>query len=66
MYTNAAVFLSTIMNSSAFGIWSVILTIILVIVWLVIYALTIKGVISGTLLGLGGNSSRRRKSLNPA
>ncbi|CRG90939.1 Sulfite efflux pump SSU1 [Talaromyces islandicus] len=68
VYTNAAIFLSKIMNSSAFGVWSVILAIMLVIIWLVNYAFTIKGVISGRL-GLGGDPSKeiaRHRSRNPA
>lgn len=44
--------LGKLMDSSAFKVWSIVLTIILVIIWLINAALTAKGVLSGKLLGL--------------
>lgn len=52
MYTNAAVQLGKIMDSAAFKVVSTILTIMLVIIWLVNSALTLKGAFTGKLLGL--------------
>jgi hypothetical protein len=44
--------LGKIMDSAAFKVWSTVLTILLVIIWLVNAALTAKGALSGKLLGL--------------
>lgn len=40
------------MDSAAFKVWSTVLTILLVIIWLVNATLTAKGALSGKLLGL--------------
>lgn len=52
VYTNAAVQLGKLMDSAAFKVWSTVLTILLVIIWLSNAALTAKGALSGKLLGL--------------
>lgn len=52
MYTNAAVQLGKLLDSAAFKVWSTALAIILVIIWLLNMFMTIKGVISGSLLGM--------------
>ncbi|EPS32720.1 hypothetical protein PDE_07680 [Penicillium oxalicum 114-2] len=52
VYTNAAVQLGSIMDSTAFRVWSTIMTIILLIIWIVNHFLTIKGLCCGKLLGL--------------
>jgi hypothetical protein len=52
VYTNAAVELATIMNSSAFAIWSTVLFLTLFMIWLVCAAGTFQGIIAGRLFGL--------------
>ena len=53
VYTNAAVQLgNVVLNSRAFWIWSTILTIILVILWLTISAATAVGLFTGKLVEL--------------
>ncbi|KOS20019.1 Sulfite efflux pump SSU1 [Escovopsis weberi] len=52
VYTNAAVQLGKTLNSPAFKVWSTILAVILVILWLLFAALTIRGIILGTMLGM--------------
>ncbi|MCJ1476014.1 hypothetical protein MMC13_004678 [Lambiella insularis] len=52
VYTNAAVELGTLLDSRAFQVWSTVLTIMLVIIWLLNIVFTIKGIISGKLFGL--------------
>lgn len=44
--------LGKLLDSDAFKVWSTALTIILVIIWLVLMALTIWGIFTGSLLGL--------------
>ena len=44
--------LGTLLNSEAFQVWSTALTIMLVIIWLVNMLLTLKGAVTGKLLGL--------------
>lgn len=63
MYTNAAVQLGKLLDSAAFKVWSTVLAIILVIIWLVNMFMTIRGVFAGTLLGLehGWRSKAYRK-----
>lgn len=53
VFTNAAVELGKLLDSTAFRVWSTILTILLVIAWLWNMSMTVKGVINGSLLGLG-------------
>ncbi|KAK5994788.1 Sulfite efflux pump SSU1-like protein [Cladobotryum mycophilum] len=53
VYTAAAVQLGKVMNSDAFKVWSTVLAVMLVIMWLLFAAFTIRGVILGTLLGHG-------------
>ncbi|KAL2018670.1 hypothetical protein VTK56DRAFT_505 [Thermocarpiscus australiensis] len=52
VYTNAAVQLGKLLDSDAFKVWSTALAIMLVIIWLLNMALTIRGVLTGSLLGL--------------
>ena len=52
VYTNAAVQWGKLMDSSAFKVWSTVLTILLVVIWLVNAALMAKGALTGKLLGL--------------
>lgn len=40
------------MDSAAWSVWSTALLIILVIIWLVNHVLTVKGLISGKIVGL--------------
>ena len=54
VFTNSAIELGVILNSRAFWVWSTILTIILVVLWLVNAGAMIVGVFSGTLVGLDG------------
>lgn len=54
VYTSGAIELGVVLNSRAFWVWSTILTIVLVILWLVNAGATVVGVLSGTLLGLDG------------
>lgn len=52
MYTNAAVQLGKLLDSKAFKIWSTVLATMLVIIWLLNILMSIRGVITGSLLGL--------------
>ncbi|KAJ5488785.1 hypothetical protein N7539_003675 [Penicillium diatomitis] len=52
VYTNAAVQLGSIMDSTAFKVSSTMLTILLLIVWIVNHIFTIKNLFGGKLLGL--------------
>lgn len=52
VYTNAAVQLGTIMDSPAFAVWSTALLLMLVVLWAVNHVFTIKGIITGKVLGL--------------
>ena len=53
VFTNAAVQLGNIvLNSQAFWIWSTILTIMLVMLWLTVFFATVFGVLNGKILSL--------------
>ncbi|KAK4234642.1 putative malic acid transport protein [Achaetomium macrosporum] len=52
VYTNAAVQLGKLLDAAAFKVWSTALAVMLVVIWLLNMALTIKGVVTGSLLGL--------------
>ncbi|KAK3935588.1 putative malic acid transport protein [Diplogelasinospora grovesii] len=52
VYTHAAIQLGKLLDSTAFKVWSTVLTILLVVIWLVNVAQSIRGVLSGSLLGL--------------
>lgn len=52
VFTNAAVQLGVVLHSRAFWIWSAILTVILVIIWLANSLATVVGVCNGKVLGL--------------
>lgn len=43
---------NVVLNSQAFNIWSTILTVILVILWLALFFATATGVVNGKLLEL--------------
>ncbi|RHZ48573.1 putative malic acid transport protein [Aspergillus thermomutatus] len=52
IYTNCAVHFGKIMDSPAFSVWSTALLLMLVIIAVVLTLLTIKGIITGKVLGL--------------
>lgn len=52
VYTNGAVQLGKIMDSAAFKVWSTALLILLLVMWFVIQIFTVKGIITGEILGL--------------
>jgi hypothetical protein len=52
VYTNAAVQLGKLLDSAAFKAWSTTLAAMLVTIWLLNISMTIKGLITGSLLGL--------------
>ncbi|KAH1268459.1 hypothetical protein KXW07_003884, partial [Aspergillus fumigatus] len=52
VYTNCAVQLGKIMDSPAFDVWSTALLLLLVIIAIVNTLFTIKGIITGEVLGL--------------
>lgn len=52
MYTNAAVQLGKLLDATAFKVWSTVLAVMLVIIWLFNMSMSIKGIITGSLLGL--------------
>ncbi|EAW10402.1 putative malic acid transport protein [Aspergillus clavatus NRRL 1] len=52
VYTNCAVYLGKIMDSPAFKVWSTALLIMLVIIAIVLTLFTLKGIITGKILGL--------------
>ncbi|KAK4201324.1 putative malic acid transport protein [Triangularia verruculosa] len=52
VYTNAAVQLGKLLDSTAFRVWSTVLTVMLVIIWLWNIGMTIRGLATGALLGL--------------
>ncbi|KFY39510.1 hypothetical protein V494_03943 [Pseudogymnoascus sp. VKM F-4513 (FW-928)] len=65
VYTNACVQLGKLLDSPAFSVWSAILAITLVIIWIVNMVLTTKGLITGKLVGLehgwGGEAYKRHQ-----
>ncbi|KAL4937439.1 hypothetical protein BDV06DRAFT_232595 [Aspergillus oleicola] len=52
VYTNGAVQLGTLMDSPAFYVWSTVLLLMLVIMWIVVHIFTLKGIFTGKILGL--------------
>ena len=52
MYTNGAIQLGLVLNSRAFWVWSTVLTLLLVIIWLMNAFASILGIANGKLLGL--------------
>ncbi|KAE8140873.1 voltage-dependent anion channel [Aspergillus pseudotamarii] len=52
VYTNAAVELGKLMDSPAFKVWSTALLIIVLVIWIVNHYFTVKGLVTGDLLGL--------------
>ncbi|KAJ6138133.1 hypothetical protein N7471_004619 [Penicillium samsonianum] len=51
-FTNAAVEFGRIMDSPAFDVFSTALLLLLVLVWVIIQILTLKGIVTGQVLGL--------------
>lgn len=51
-FTNAAVEFGRIMDSPAFDVFSTALLLLLVLIWVIIQILTLKGVVTGQVLGL--------------
>ncbi|KAJ5982329.1 hypothetical protein N7451_012429 [Penicillium sp. IBT 35674x] len=64
VYTNAAVELGKIMDSPAFKVWSTALLLILLMITVVNHIFTVKGLISGKLLGLKHGWRKRRPHTN--
>ncbi|KAL4967593.1 putative malic acid transport protein [Aspergillus stella-maris] len=52
VYTNGAVQLGTLMDSPAFYVWSTVLLLLLVIMWVGVHIFTLKGLLTGKILGL--------------
>ncbi|KXJ90488.1 voltage-dependent anion channel [Microdochium bolleyi] len=52
VYTNGAIQLGKLLDSTVFHVWSAILTILMTIIWLSFTAMTIKGCLDGSILGL--------------
>ncbi|KAL4876431.1 voltage-dependent anion channel [Aspergillus karnatakaensis] len=52
VYTNAAVQLGKLMDSPAFDVWSTVLLLLLVVMWIVETGLTLKGIATGKIFGL--------------
>jgi tellurite resistance protein TehA-like permease len=50
VYTNAAVQLGKILDSPAFKVWSTVLAVLLVIIWLACIVFTIRGLIRRQLV----------------
>lgn len=51
-FTNAAVEFGRIMDSPAFDVFSTALLLLLVLIWVIIQILTLKGIVTGQVLGL--------------
>ncbi|KAH7118491.1 voltage-dependent anion channel [Dactylonectria macrodidyma] len=60
VYTNAAVELGKLLDAHVFRVWSTILAVTLVVFWLTLTALTLKGILQGHLLGLDHGWKIRR------
>lgn len=52
MYANSAVHLGKLMDSAAFHVWSTALLLLLVVLTIWVTLFTVKGIITGTVLGL--------------
>ncbi|KAJ1325461.1 Voltage-dependent anion channel [Microdochium nivale] len=52
VYTNGAIQLGELLDSTVFRVWSAILTILMTMIWLGCTAMTIKGCLDGSILGL--------------
>ncbi|KAL4913892.1 voltage-dependent anion channel [Aspergillus aurantiobrunneus] len=52
VYTNGAVQLGKLMDSPAFDAWSTVLLLLLVVLWIVVHIFTVKGIVTGKILGL--------------
>lgn len=52
VFTNAAIQFAEIMDSPAFAVVSTALVLILLVMWFAVQGLTIKGIITGRILGL--------------
>ena len=52
MYTNGAVQLGKIMDSPAFKVWSTALLLLLLVICIIVHIFTIKGLLTGRILGL--------------
>ncbi|KAL4781119.1 voltage-dependent anion channel [Aspergillus varians] len=52
VYTNAAVELGKLMDSPAFNVWSTALLLMLLVLWAVVNAFTLKGIVTGRIFGL--------------
>ncbi|KFY49100.1 hypothetical protein V495_00748 [Pseudogymnoascus sp. VKM F-4514 (FW-929)] len=65
VYTNACIELGKLLDSPAFSVWSAALTVTLVVIWIVNMVLTVKGLITGKVVGLehgwDGEAYQRRR-----
>ena len=52
VYANAAIEFGTVLPSRAFDVWSTVLVVLLIILWLLNTAASITGVANGKVLGL--------------
>lgn len=52
VYANAAIEFGTVLPSQAFDVWSTVLVVLLVMLWLLNMAASITGVANGKVLGL--------------
>ena len=62
VYTNAAVQLGKLLDSAAFKVWSTVLAVLLVVVWLWNVFMTIWGLYDGSLIGKDRQEENSRSS----
>ncbi|KAJ5384844.1 C4-dicarboxylate transporter/malic acid transport protein [Penicillium concentricum] len=65
-FTNAAVEFGRLMNSPAFDVFSTALLLLLVIGWIIIQILTLKGIVTGRVFGLDHGWRKRYDDRRPA
>ncbi|KAJ5960125.1 C4-dicarboxylate transporter/malic acid transport protein [Penicillium vulpinum] len=65
-FTNAAVEFGKLMKSPAFDVFSTALLLLLVIIWLIIQILTVKGIVTGRIFGLDHGWRKRYDDRRPA
>ncbi|KAJ5276344.1 hypothetical protein N7524_002497 [Penicillium chrysogenum] len=65
-FTNAAVEFGRIMDSPAFDVFSTALLLLLVLMWVVIQIFTLKGIVTGRVLGLDHGWRKRYDDRRPA
>ncbi|KAJ5615885.1 hypothetical protein N7537_000999 [Penicillium hordei] len=65
-FTNAAVEFGRLMDSPAFNVFSTALLLLLVLMWVIIQILTLKGIVTGRVLGLDHGWKKRYDDRRPA